>query len=30
MDRFTGIFGIIAILAIAYFLSNDKKNIDVM
>ena len=28
MDRFTGIFGIIAILAIAYFLSNDKKNID--
>ena len=28
MGRFTGIFGIIAILAIAYFLSNDKKNID--
>ena len=28
MERFTGILGIIAILGIAYLMSNDKKNID--
>jgi len=28
MDRFIGILGIIAILAIAYLMSNNKKNID--
>ena len=28
MDRFIGIFGILAILGIAYLLSNDKKNIN--
>ena len=28
MNRFIGILGIIAILGIAYLLSNDKKNID--
>ena len=28
MERFTGILGMIAILGIAYLMSNDKKNID--
>ena len=28
MDRFIGVFGILAILGIAYLLSNNKKNID--
>ena len=29
MDRFIGILGIIAILGIAYLMSNNKKNIDI-
>ena len=28
MERFTGILGILAILFIAYLMSNNKKNID--
>ena len=28
MDRFIGVFGILAILGIAYLLSNNKKKID--
>ena len=29
MDRFTGILGVLAILGIAYLMSNNKRNIDV-
>ena len=29
MERFTGILGVLAILGIAYLMSNNKRNIDI-